>query len=568
MKIKRLLILGLLSIFSVGCTTNENKSSEPASKDNETNLVISTEFGDVQGYSFENTLIWQGIPYADDTSGDNRWKAPKDPKKWSGILDATTAGEKFLQLSSEGVVGSEDALNLDIYRTDTTKNNLPVMVYIHGGNNQTGNAQEISGISFTNEYDSIVVSVNYRLGVLGFNPLEAMKNGDKEENSGNYGLLDIAKALEWIQENIENFGGNPNNITLTGFSAGGRDVMASLISPIFEDKFNQAIVFSGGMTIADEKSSQQVVAEAIAPLVVEDGKQKSKNEAIQWLLGKNNDVTDYLYNLDGNRLAKLMANAGLRMEVFPHLFNDGYVIPTEGFDTKKYNDVPIIMATGEMEFSLFAQFDPYFAEAASDGTIFTDEEINKEYNFVNSYGGQLYSLFNVENSAEKMHNNYNSLIYGMEISFGNDEDIVGEDMAKIGSFHGVWVPMFDTTNENYSTFIGDAYKSEGSKDMSEQFKKYIYQFISTGNPNGEDLNSWNEWDFDSKQVLQFDATKETANIKMKKNNLSEKQIIENIQKDTSLSESKKQELVKNVLNSRWFSRNLDMSYENLNYFYK
>ena len=109
------------------------------------------------------------------------------------------------------------------------------------------------------------MSVNYRLGALGFNPLDALKTGSDEENSGNFALLDIAQALDWVEKNIETFGGNKDNVTLAGFSAGGRDVMATLISPTFKGKYDKAISFSGGMTLSDEEESQEIFATAIAP---------------------------------------------------------------------------------------------------------------------------------------------------------------------------------------------------------------------------------------------------------------------------------------------------------------
>lgn len=109
------------------------------------------------------------------------------------------------------------------------------MFYLHGGNNQTGTSAEFNPQLVATELNAVIVTVNYRLGALGFNPLQALNTGDKIEDSGNYALLDIKLSLDWVKENIAAFGGNPNNITVSGFSAGGRDVMAMLISPIFEN---------------------------------------------------------------------------------------------------------------------------------------------------------------------------------------------------------------------------------------------------------------------------------------------------------------------------------------------
>lgn len=542
--------------------TSENiASSETLASDL---LIRETQFGSVMGYEEDEALIWQGIPYGGDTSGENRWQAPTDPQPWSETLDATQAGVVALQAGADGVTGSEDALNLDIYRPNNETEDLPVLVYIHGGNNQTGQAQEISGKSFVSSQDAIVVSVNYRLGPLGFNPLPALKTGSDEENSGNYAMLDLAKSLDWIRANIGEFGGDSNNITVSGFSAGGRDVMAMLISPLFEGKFDKAISFSGGMTIADEEKSQDIFAESIAPLVVEDGVKNDEDQAKKWLLTSDEEVKDYLYNLDGIRLVGLMSTAGIRMDVFPHLYNDGTVIPTEGFDTETYNSVPLIMLTGEQEFSLFSRFDPYFAEAVSDGSIDTDQDISGQYDFVNKYGGQLYSLFNLEDSAIKMTSNYNAPIYGMEILFGENPDYISEEMAKIGSFHGVFVPLLDTDSESYAELVTDSYESQGAKELSVMFQNYIYEFISSGNPNGENLTEWTEWQKDADEnILFLDADDSVAIAKMGKKEFDYASVLAAIENDRSITEEQKADLLSEVMNGRWFSYELDKKYHNL-----
>lgn len=129
-------------------------------------VTQKTVHGRIKGVKdTKNKVIqWLGIPYAQAPKGDLRWKAPKEMTDWDKTLDATKAGASFIQLSNGKVTGSEDALNLDIVRPDNTKKDLPVMVYIHGGNNQTGTAQEIKGNTFANDLNTVYVSVNYRLG--------------------------------------------------------------------------------------------------------------------------------------------------------------------------------------------------------------------------------------------------------------------------------------------------------------------------------------------------------------------------------------------------------------------
>lgn len=568
------IVLGTTLLTLAGCNqqnrtesnatdaTNENiSSSETLASDL---LIRETQFGSVKGYEEDEALIWQGIPYGGETSGKNRWKAPTDPQSWSGTLDTTQAGVVALQAGADGVIGSEDALNLDIYRPKNETEDLPVLVYIHGGNNQTGQAQEISGKSFVSSHDAIVVSVNYRLGPLGFNPLPTLKTESDEENSGNYAMLDLAKSLDWIRANIGHFGGDSHNITVSGFSAGGRDVMAMLISPLFEGKFDKAISFSGGMTVADEEKSQEVFAESIAPLVVEDGVKNDEDEAKKWLLTSDKEVKDYLYNLEGSRLVGLMSNAGIRMEVFPHLYNDGIVIPTEGFDSETYNSVPLIMLTGAQEFSLFSRFDPYFVEAVSDGSIDTDKNISGQYDFVNQYGGQLYSLFNLEDSAIKMANNYDAPIYGMEILFGENLDYISEEMAKIGSFHGVFIPLLDTDSESYAELVTDSYESQGAKELSVIFQNYVDEFISSGNPNSENLPEWTAWQKDADESILFlDADDSVATAKMGKKEFDYASVLTAIENDSSITEEQKTDLLSEVMNGRWFSYELDKKYHHL-----
>lgn len=560
-QISKIVLFVAFSFFLISCGQGQFKPSADLT-------IRQTAYGAVKGAESDGVLTWKGVPYGGDTSGENRFKAPQNPEKWSGERDAIKSGSVALQSSADGVVGSEDALNLDIYRPNSDKKKLPVLVYIHGGNNQTGKSEELSGVSFVKRHDAIFVSVNYRLGVLGFNPLPALKTGSDEENSGNYSLLDIAKSLDWIRENIEEFGGDSKNVTISGFSAGGRDVMAMLISPLFKGKFDKAISFSGGMTVADEKKSQEVFAAALAPLVVEDGKKANVEEAKTWLLTSDKEVRDYLVGLDGKRLASLMGNAGIRMSVFPHLYTDGTVLPKEGFDTKNYNSVPLLMLTGGDEFSLFAYFDKYFAQAQSAKTM-DQEPAAGDYTFANTYGGKLYSLFNVEESAQKMAGRYKASIYAAEVKFGKDVAVVGSPMSIFGSYHGVFVPLFDRDNQNYQQLVGQAYESKGAQELSNMFQDYIYQFILDGDPNGQNLPDWKPWTKDeAESTLYLDATKDQASAQMGKKDYSYADVLAEIEADTSISQERKESLLSQVLNGRWFSYRLDEKYGNLSEFDK
>ena len=241
------------------------------------NNEVKTQQGVVAGaYDDKHQVVqWLGVPYAQQPTGADRWREAQQAKKHKGILDCTKAAPANIQYNGKKVLGQEGMLTLDIVRPDTQEKNLPVLVYIHGGNNQASNSHLMEGNRLAQEGNMVYVSVQYRLGLFGFNNLPALADGNKKEQSGNFGFLDQAAALDWVRENIKEFGGDAKNITVSGFSAGGRDVMAMLISPVFKNKFDKAISFSGGLTVADAAKSQKTIAQKLAPMVVEDGKQNN-----------------------------------------------------------------------------------------------------------------------------------------------------------------------------------------------------------------------------------------------------------------------------------------------------
>lgn len=549
-------IMGLIAFSAVlTLTACSHKSTESANTFNQS-TTQTIETGNIKGKkdTENNALEWLGVPYAQA----ERWQAPKEVDKWDDTFDATEHGEKDIQFSNNEVVGSENELNLDIVRPDTDETDLPVLVFLHGGNNQTGHTQEIKGNTLANDLNAVYVSVNYRLGALGLNPLDALKTGSDEENSGNFALLDIAQALDWVEKNIETFGGNKDNVTLAGFSAGGRDVMATLISPTFKGKYDKAISFSGGMTLSDEEESQEIFATAIAPLVVENGLQPTEEDAKNWLLEDNNEIADYLKNLSADRLAPFMGNAGIRLSVFPHLYKDGTVIPEEGFETETFNDVPLMLVTGTNEFSLFIASDERFAEDFNSGDLFQDEQKQAEFDYSRNYGGQLYRLSNGVDSARKLAGKYNSDIYISEIFYGDDSNVTPQLASTLGAFHGIFKAMLQTPS-NYATFIGEEFDNDGAKDMSSDFKAYLKNFLASGNPNDKNLVNWPKWSEQS-EVLSISATENAKDIKAATDSETASDILEKMQADTTLSEGVKNELNTTVLSGRWFSAPLDEIY--------
>ena len=535
-------------------TTEEAPAEETAGAE-ASEGVVETAYGPVQGVVADGVGTWYAVPYGKDPTGDLRWQAPQAPDAWDEPLDCTEAGEMALQLVDGEAKGTEDILNLDIYAPEGAEG-LPVLVFIHGGNNQTGNAQEIPGTELCVKDECVYVSLSFRLGVLGFMPLPAITAAS--DGTGNYAMLDIALALDWIRDNIAAFGGDPANVTVSGFSAGGRDVMAMLISPMFAGKFDKAIAFSGGMTTAEVDPSCEKFAAALAPLAIEDGKAADEDEAIKWLMGTDDEVRDYLMGIEAERLAPLMGNAGIRMSVFPHLFVDGSVLPSD-FKDATYTSVPLIMLTGATEFSFFCLFDAFFSsDAVAD---LSEEEIEAAKAFANKYGSDMYRIFNAQASAETMADSYDADIYVCQVNYGSEESAMAADLVPFGAFHGIFVPMLSTQN-NYAAMMEGVFDKDGYKDMAEKFNAYLKAFLASpdGKMEVDGQEEWSAWTPDNKVSLVLDGDESAAIVEVKDVSSSYDDVIAAMKADDTCSDEVKTLVEHNVTNGRWFSAAQDAAF--------
>ncbi|CAH1255487.1 CES2 [Branchiostoma lanceolatum] len=226
--------------------------------------VVSTTHGDVRGSEFltasvvgnavfDRVFTFKGIPYAAPPVGDLRWRPPQDPRSWSRVRDVTEFGSRCPQVefpllhpiwaelaAFRSNSSSEDCLFLNVYTPNVSATaNLPVMVWIHGGSWIFGSGATYPAEVPTSLHNVVMVTINYRLGNLGFLPTR------DDDAPGNFGLLDAIKALEWVQGNIRNFGGDPDRVTIFGESAGGYTVSLLVMSPIATGLFHRAISQSG-----------------------------------------------------------------------------------------------------------------------------------------------------------------------------------------------------------------------------------------------------------------------------------------------------------------------------------
>jgi para-nitrobenzyl esterase len=225
--------------------------------------IVTIDGGRVRGVAVPGGYVFRGLPYGAPPTGRLRWRAPQPPAEWHGVRDATTFAPSCPQAQGSFTLGpqNEDCLYLNVVtpRLNDRRHakDLPVLVWIHGGGFTTGAGRDYDPIKLVAE-GLVVVTVNYRLGALGFlsHPALASSSGGP---SGNYGLMDQQAALRWVRFNIEQFGGDPDNVTIAGESAGGTAVLAHLVSRSSRGLFRRAIVESGSFALTQQSLA---VAEA------------------------------------------------------------------------------------------------------------------------------------------------------------------------------------------------------------------------------------------------------------------------------------------------------------------
>ena len=207
-------------------------------------LIAMVEGGSVGGVAAGVVISWKGIPYAAPPIGDLRWRVPQPVKAWAGVKEANRFGPACMQ--TDPVPKSEDCLTLNVWRpAKLSPRPLPVMVWIHGGAMVHGGAAMYPFEAMATK-GVMIVSMNYRLGRLGFFAHPALGAESPGDVRGNYGFMDQVAALRWVQSNIAAFGGDPDQVTIFGESAGGGSVLAHLVSPLSRGLFHRAILQSPG----------------------------------------------------------------------------------------------------------------------------------------------------------------------------------------------------------------------------------------------------------------------------------------------------------------------------------
>lgn len=500
----------------------------------DTATLRSTRSGDVIGFVDENqSHTWMGIPYAQPPLEDLRWRAPLPPEPWAGTLEALQAGDFCKQFGSQmesrppkewGIpIGSEDCLQLNIFAPAFSPESiprgearLPVMVYVHGGGNMVGyaNQYKYSGTYLAKTHDVIVVSFNYRLGPFGWFSHPALnEEGSAEDRSGNYGNLDTIAALQWVQNNIAAFGGNPDNVTVFGESAGGMNTYVLLASPLANGLFHKAIVQSGITTkttplshaqnyvsdvaAGDKNSSREVVNS----FLVADGLAADRQAASIYQGAMSGaELGAYLRGKSADELLKIYDFSGvLGLPSVPQLIADGTVIPSRELievfsNSADYNAVPTILGSTRDEFKMIAAMDDRFVDRAF-GVLprIKDKPYHQAYT---SYINDTIKALGVDEVAIVLSNAQADPVYAYRFDWDELPVVAGTDMQELmGAAHASEIPfVFGMFDDNFmNSLMFNEENTPGRDVLSKSMSSYWAEFAHSSAPGRGRSGAQPEW---------------------------------------------------------------------------
>ncbi len=547
-----LMILLSAFVLIAGCAKDAETPPLP------TNKTVSTEFGDVRGATAEEAWVWKGIPYAKAPVGELRWKAPINPEAWTGVRDTTTACSECVQqvytstwFSSNAFIGSEDCLYLDIYAPRTWSRNLPVYFYIHGGSNNFGSAKQYNGAAMAKRGNMIVVYVQYRLNAMGFLTHPSLRqNGNALDDSGNYGVLDIQKALEWVQANIANFGGDPAKVVIGGQSAGAHNIMNLLTSPRaanFRGAFAQSVAGPDLMNLKTVAESDTWTNTTINGLLIRGGfaADAAAADALRATMS-NAQIRTFLRGQPAELVARCRRDGtgadGSGQMGSHSAIRDGAVVRdaawTDAIAAGNYHKVPVVNGGTRYEWRTFAPLYGVPVKTYTGGlvpsganswfnlwnvigilppTMTADEvlplQADKDlYATLTDLRSRKWRLNGVDNINRALKaNDPANPVYGFVFKWAGGGDPARADFAAyFGAGHSMDIPFFQGQPADSWNYSFTAANQTGRVALQGAMMDYLISFVKTLNPNpaGSSLTIWPQWDptAGGPKVMTFDAT--------------------------------------------------------------
>ena len=502
------LCLAPVALFTGGC--GAEPASSAADAGDQTEPVAQTEYGSVRGRDLGGVFAFLGLPYGASTGGEHRFKPPREPEPWQGIRDATEYGDRAPQAvpraDQMGDYGrlirwnehpgslSEDCLVLNVWTPAPDDGRRPVMVSFHGGGftSGSGNGHGYNGEPLVRYGDVVVVTVNHRLGAMGYLHLGDL-GGSDYAHSGNAGVLDLVAALEWVRDNIEGFGGDPGNVMIWGQSGGGAKTSTLLAMPRAKGLFHRAAVQSGSSL---RMRTREQATESARALLAE--------------LGLDESRLSELHQVPFADIVAAQAKIGGGRGFAPVV--DGEVLPRHPFDPdapEVSRDVPMIIGWTLDDSALaLTNFDldedglrDVVARVAGDRADEVLSAYRAAYPDASPFLVQARVMTDRRfgrgalQQAERKADQGGAPAY-LYLWTWESPGMGG----KFGAVHGVDVGL---AFHNYSGDITGGGTEEG-KLMADRLASAWVAFARTGNPNNPEIPEWPAYDGESKPTMIFD----------------------------------------------------------------
>lgn len=481
-------VLGLIAalLLPTGCATGVEKSGGGA--------VVNAPAGMLRGTEEKGVSVYRGIPYALPPTGARRWNPPQAFPDWEGERAAASFGAACPQPESRfgsiysGTLNSidEDCLTLNVW-TPEGVTNAPVMVWIHGGSLVTGASSQpmYDGAALARQTGLVVVSINYRLGVLGYLAHPDLSAESAQGISGNYGLMDQIEALKWVERNIQSFGGNPDNVTVAGESAGALSILLLMTSPKAEGLFDKVIAQSAYMV-------------SMAPLRgTANGHPSAEEAGTAYAERMGVDGIEALRAIPSDKLIAQSAKAGF----VPFGIIDGVYLTAqmpEVFDKGEQAKVPVLAGFNEGEIRSLRFLLPPIPGKSSDYIA----AVEAGYGDLAERFLQLYPSDSLEASmlattrdamygwtAERLAASQDAL--GLASYFYLfDHGYPNADRLNLRAFHAAEIPYMFGTLDSAVTPWPEPPRNPDERALSNSMMAYWATFARDGKPVAEGAPAW------------------------------------------------------------------------------
>ena len=535
-------------------------------------LICSSEYeiqsssGKSLGYVKGNVIHWDDIPYAMPPVGDLRWRAPQklDISAKNKILKPLdnnfciqeptglggSDGESFFS-------GTEDCLYLDIKAPQNSSNKiLPVMFWIHGGGNTSGFKDIYDFSTMVKKHDVIVVSINYRLGPFGWftHPsIQSLQSGI--DKTSNFGTLDIIAALEWVKLNISFFGGDPNNVTIFGESAGGHNVLSLLVAKQAKGLFHKAISQSGYTTTYSKQQAYKQINESttsehtswnIVIKIIKDNKLNIVQE------DNNIQVRKLLKNLTAKEFFKYYSERP-SYENLTILTGDGIVIPeiglTAALSKKEHvNQVPIIAGSNRDEVKLWLASAKYFVDLNYSfiGSILGVPKVTLNdkdaFNLFNLYRSRAWKIRGVDGPLRSLHISGNKDLYAYRYDWDDHRRFLIADFKElIGAAHATEIPLLTGNTKLVGDYGFLIYpRGPSKKFISKNMMKFWTNFAKNGKP-GISSNgvAWTKYNGQENTPSNYMILDNKRNLRMQTDEFSFPLLLEDLYQENDLTNLEK-----------------------------